>query len=143
MPQRDYDWQGLRARASHARAHLRSAVSSRRAGGERVVGVGATARASTIIGYCGLSREDLDCVYEVPGSGKIEHYMPGTLIPVWNENNLFFEPHQPDAALLFSWHLKDRIVPKLRERGYAGDIIVPLPELENLRLPLSDVRRVS
>ena len=29
------------------------------------------------------------------------------------------------SAVLFSWHLADVIVPKLRERGYTGEIIVP------------------
>jgi hypothetical protein len=39
---------------------------------------------------------------------------------------------QPDRAILFSWHMADVIVPKLRERGYTGEIIVPLPTLRTL-----------
>src|SRR5439155_41524 len=39
---------------------------------------------------------------------------------------LFTDP--PDYALLFSWHIADELVPKLRGRGYRGRFIVPLPE---------------
>lgn len=88
-------------------------------------GVGATARATTIINYCGLDVEDIQCVAEVQGSDKIGHYIPGTRIPVIDEENLFSA--KPKALLLLSWHMSDIIVPKLRERGYVGPIIVPLP----------------
>ena len=35
---------------------------------------------------------------------------------------------QPEYALLFSWHIADELIPKLRGRGYRGRFIVPLPE---------------
>ena len=35
---------------------------------------------------------------------------------------------QPDYVLLFSWHIADELVPKLRDRGYRGRFVVPLPE---------------
>ena len=31
----------------------------------------------------------------------------------------------PDAAVLFAWNYHDEIVPKLRERGFSGEIILP------------------
>ena len=93
-------------------------------GSHNVVGIGATARATTIINYCGLDVEDIAYVCEVPGSDKIGHYIPGTRIPVVDEARLFED--QQDAVL-FSWHMADVIVPKLRERGYTGEIIIPLP----------------
>ena len=35
---------------------------------------------------------------------------------------------QPDFALLLSWHLSDSIISKIKNDGYKGKIIVPLPE---------------
>jgi hypothetical protein len=91
-----------------------------------VIGIGAAARATTIINYCGIDVEDIEYVVEVPGSDKIGHYIPGTGIPVLAEERIFTSDR---AGLLLSWHLKDIVVPKLRDRGYTQPIIVPLPEL--------------
>ncbi len=63
---------------------------------------------------------------EIKGSYKIGKYMPGTLVPVVDESRLFDDP--PDYALLLSWHIADELIAKLRERGYAGRFLVPLPE---------------
>jgi len=35
---------------------------------------------------------------------------------------------QPEYVLLLSWHIADELIPKLREKGYKGKYIVPLPE---------------
>ena len=51
--------------------------------------------------------------------------MPGTTIPVVDERRLFDDP--PDCALLFSWHIADELMPKLRAKGYRGQFLVPLP----------------
>jgi hypothetical protein len=96
----------------------------KRAGG-RVYGIGAPSRASTLINYVGLDDGILDCVLEIKGSYKIGKYIPGTLIPVLEESRLFED--QPEYALLLSWHIADELIPKLRERGFRGDFLVPLP----------------
>jgi hypothetical protein len=122
-PRREYDFERLARAADNARIDLRAAAYS----GARMCGIGATARATTIINYCGLDVDDITYVCEVSGSDKIGHYIPGTRIPVVDEARLFED--QQDAVL-FSWHLAGVIVPKLRERGYTGEIILPLPTLQ-------------
>jgi hypothetical protein len=122
---RDYDFDLLAQWATDARSSIRSNLGDLP---RPAWGIGATARATTIINYCGLDVEDIACVCEVSGSDKIGHYIPGTRIPVVDEARLFEE--QPPFAVLFSWHLADVIVPNLREKGYTGEIILPLPTLE-------------
>jgi hypothetical protein len=51
--------------------------------------------------------------------------MPGTVIPVLEESRLYQE--QPEYVLLLSWHIADKLIPKLREKGYKGKCIIPLP----------------
>jgi hypothetical protein len=97
-----------------------------KAKGERVYGVGAPSRSSTLINYVGLNDGILDCVLEIAGSYKIGKYVPGTVVPVVDEKRLFDEP--PEYALLFSWHIADELIPKLKARGFKGKFIVPLPE---------------
>lgn len=93
---------------------------------QRIYGIGAPSRSSTLINYVGLNDGILDCVLEIAGSYKIGKYVPGTVIPVLDEQKLFDD--QPEYALLFSWHIADELIPKLKARGYQGRFIVPLPE---------------
>ncbi|HYA23301.1 MAG TPA: class I SAM-dependent methyltransferase [Terriglobales bacterium] len=93
--------------------------------GQRIYGIGAPSRASTLINYVGLDDGILDCVLEIQGSLKIGKYMPGTLIPVMEESHLYED--QPEYVLLLSWHIADELIPKLREKGYKGKYIIPLP----------------
>jgi len=100
--------------------------------GGRIYGVGAPSRASTLINYVGIDDGIMDCVLEIKGSHKIGKYMPGTLIPVVEESKLFEE--QPEYALLLSWHIAEELAPKLREKGFKGKFIVPLPKPHILEL---------
>jgi hypothetical protein len=118
--------QAFKRRVTLSKLQLHALLRELLAKGARVFGVGAPSRASTLINYVGLDREIVDCVVEVKDSYKVGKYMPGTLVPVVDEARLFDE--QPDYALLFSWHIADELIPKLRQRGFRGRYIVPLPE---------------
>ena len=63
---------------------------------------------------------------EVPNSHKLNKYMPGTRIPVLDEKLIYEE--QPDYALILSWHITDELVKNLKNKGYKGKFIIPLPE---------------
>ena len=52
-------------------------------------------------------------------------YLPGVHIPILDEEYLFEDPEPADAAVLFAWNFYDEAVPKLRERGFKGEIILP------------------
>ncbi|TSC88542.1 MAG: methyltransferase family protein [Microgenomates group bacterium Gr01-1014_7] len=91
-----------------------------------IFGISAPSRASTLINYLGLDQDILDCVVEIKGSYKIGKYIPGTKIPILEESILFKD--QPDYALLLSWHIAEELIPKLKQRGFRGKFIIPLPE---------------
>lgn len=93
--------------------------------GEKIYGISAPSRASTLINYTGLDDGILDCVLEIKGSHKIGKYIPGTLIPVLEESVLFRD--QPEYVLLLSWHIADELIPKLKQKGFKGKYIIPLP----------------
>jgi SAM-dependent methyltransferase len=116
----------FRARVMQSKLDLLKLIADLKRGGKRIFGIGAPSRASTLITYVGLDDSVLDCIVEVKGSHKLDKYMPGTRIPVLDEEKLYRE--QPDYALLLSWHIADELMDNLRKRGYRNQFIIPLPE---------------
>jgi len=98
---------------------------------KKIFGVGAPSRASTLINYLGLDQDVVDCVLEINGSYKIGNYIPGTKIPILNENIL--SKNKPDYLILFSWHIKNELKRNLIRKGFRGKFIIPLPspKIEN------------
>jgi SAM-dependent methyltransferase len=96
----------------------------------RIAGISAPSRASTLINYVGLDESIIDYVCEIASSLKIGKLIPGTGIPVVDEARLFSD--QPEAAVIFSWHIADELAPKLRAKGFRGELIAPLPTPRSL-----------
>ncbi len=94
-----------------------------------ICGISAPSRATTLINYTGIDENIIDCIFEIPGSYKIGSFLPGTRIPVLSEDNLFINTKKkPDYLLLFSWHIKDELIKNLRNKGFKGKFIIPLPK---------------
>lgn len=108
-----------------SKLELNALLKDIKTSGAKVYGISAPSRASTLINYTGLDDGILDCVVEIKGSHKIGKYVPGTMIPVVEESALF--KNQPEYALLLSWHIADELIPKLRQKGFKGRYIIPLP----------------
>jgi len=108
-----------------SKLELNSLLKDIKKRGQKIYGISAPSRASTLINYAGIDDGVLDYVVEIKGSHKIGKYMPGTLIPVVDESMLFQE--QPEYALLLSWHIADELMPKLKQKGFKGKYIIPLP----------------
>ena len=65
-------------------------------------------------------------LFQISGSQKIGHYIPGTKIPILDESLLFED--QPEFALILSWHIAEELISKLNKKGFSGKYIIPLPE---------------
>ena len=63
---------------------------------------------------------------EIKGSYKIGNYIPGTKIPILDENIL--SKKKPDYLILFSWHIKNELKKNLKRKGFKGKFVIPLPE---------------
>lgn len=116
--------QGLEVRAQFLAAKLRRILGEAELAGP-IYAVGAPTRATPLVNYAGIA-DYLTCACEVPASEKIGAVIPGTKVPVVDEAKLIED--QPPHALLLAWDLEDTVVPKLREKGYKGRFIIPLPD---------------
>jgi SAM-dependent methyltransferase len=115
----------LDVRAHRSASMLHSLLKQISERGQVTYGVGAATRASTLIHFAGIGRY-LAAVCETPGSDKIGHVMPGTAIPVIPDAKLIAD--QPDYALVLAWQIAGDLIPALKQKGYLGQFIVPLPE---------------
>jgi hypothetical protein len=89
----------------------------------RIVAKAFPGRAAILVELLGLSKNDVECVYEKPGSLKIGHYLPGTRIPIRSDDELFVRIKDIKVLLNLAWHLPVEIEGYLRSNGYTGEIV--------------------
>lgn len=99
-------------------------VHGRVRAGKKVIGIGAPAKAATVCNYTGLGPEMIEYITEV-NPLRMGKYLPGVRIPIVDEERMFDDPRPADAAVLFAWNYHDEIVPRLRQRGFTGEIVLP------------------
>jgi 2-polyprenyl-3-methyl-5-hydroxy-6-metoxy-1,4-benzoquinol methylase len=111
-------------RAGEMRIKLRDMLCNLRSDGNRVQAIGAPVKGTTILNFCGLTEDVVECAIEV-NPMKFYTYYPGTKIPVYPQD----EVEEPDIYLLLAWNFKREILDKLEEfRSKGGKILVPIPE---------------
>lgn len=109
------------------KAKLINLLADLKSAGNKVVGIGAPMKASTLLNFYGITPDFMDYIVEV-NQFKVGTMVPGVRIPVVHEKILFEE--QPPYAVLLTWNMSKQIIPKLRELGYTGKIILPVPTVE-------------
>ncbi len=110
-------------RVAAVRAEILRIIDELKAEGKSIQALGAPVKGSTIINYCGLDVDRIDCAVEVNGL-KVGTYVPGTKIQVHHQDHT----PAPDVYLMLAWNFKDEILQKLssfREQG--GRFIIPFP----------------
>lgn len=95
------------------------------ADGKTIAGLTFPARAVTLLNSNNIGPGTLSYITEL-SKIKIGKFSPGTHIPVVDQAILFGKD-APDYGLLLSWHIANEIIPRFREKGFRGKIIVPLP----------------
>lgn len=118
--------EGFAKKVKQAKNDLTTLLKKIKDGGGTIVGIGAPARSNTMLNYMGIDKNILDYAVEKKGSPKIGLFTPGTHIPIVDEEKLFTD--QPEYALMLSWHIGEELIKKLKELGYNGKFIIPLPE---------------
>lgn len=87
--------------------------------------VSAPSRGTTYINYTHLDENIIKFILEVPGSQKINKYLPGTKIKIIEETKEIL--NSVDTLLILSWHLSEEIMANLRNKGFTGNFLIALP----------------
>ena len=118
----------FRSDCETSRQSLVQLLKDLRLRGKRVVGYGATAKSTTLLNYCGITRDHLEFICDSTFA-KQGRFTPGSHIPIYSDK--VFKEAYPDYALLLAWNHREEIFSK--ERAYidnGGKWIEYIPELK-------------
>ena len=93
---------------------------------KKIVGVGCPGRSVTLLAYCNITSQLIDYIAEQSSSLKLNMFTPSTHIKIIDEKYMI--KNQPDYALILSWHYGKNVMKNLRNKGYKGKFIMPLPK---------------
>lgn len=116
---------GFSKKVLEAKFKLLALVLELKNNGYKIIGLSSAARSNTLLGFTSINHTILDYLVEKKGSPKIGLYTPGTHIPVVDESNILKD--NPDYILVLSWHIGEELIKKIKDSGYKGKFIIPLP----------------
>jgi SAM-dependent methyltransferase len=85
-------------------------------------------RASIIINYLNLNSSHIQATYERSNSPKINHFIPGTDIPILDETILFKK--NPSIILNLAWHIHDEISDYMSKFSPSSKIVKIWPQVK-------------
>jgi SAM-dependent methyltransferase len=96
--------------------------------GKKVVAYGAAAKGNTLLNYCGVKNDLINFVVDA-SPVKQGKYMPGSRIPVVNEQELMMS--RPDFIIILPWNIRDEIMNQLSYvRKWNCKFIIAIPKLQ-------------
>jgi methylation protein EvaC len=120
-------YESFAQRVEKTKLALLTLLNELKSKGKRIIGYGASGRATTIMNYCGIDQRYLDFVVD-DAPAKHGFLTPGTHIPIKPWSAVEDSPTKPDYALVFAWPFIEEV--KRRRAEYlaqGGKFIVPLP----------------
>ena len=110
------------------RLNLMELLNDIKAQGKSIAGYAATSKSTTIINYCGITSDHLDCIYDTTPI-KQGKFSPGAHIPIKPHSD--FKDNYPDYALLFGYNHEKEIMAKEQEfMNQGGKWITYVPEVK-------------
>lgn len=79
-------------------------------------------RSAILVKMLNMDEIMVSAVYEKPGSLKIDHYVPGTRIPILSDDDLLASGDLDKPLLNLAWHISKEIHGYLVKSGFTGPI---------------------
>ena len=121
-------YEHLAQSAARIKRDLHRTIKDLLAQGRRVVGYGAPAKASTLLGFLDIGPGMIEYIAD-RSPLKQGRYTPGMHIPIVAPKRLLED--QPDYVLLLAWNFSEEIMEQQEEyRRQGGKFIIPVPEVK-------------
>jgi len=121
-------YEKFRVNCEQYRTNLLGLLNDIKSKGKSISGYAATSKSTTIINYCGITTDHLDCIYDTTPikQGKLS---PGAHIPIVDYAK--FKDNYPDYALLFGYNHEKEIMAKEQNFIQQGGMwITYVPEVK-------------
>ena len=117
------NWKKFAARSTEHANKIKKIISDKRNG---LIAYGASARSSTLLNFCKINNKQIEFIID---KNPLKHgkKTPGSNIPVVALEKGTIDIEKRRNILLLAWNFKDEIIHELRDRGFKGNFIIPLP----------------
>jgi SAM-dependent methyltransferase len=123
----DY-YRNFQSRTNHIKYELTRFLLDAKRDGKRVAAYGAAAKGNTLLNYAGIRADLVEFVVDL-NPAKQNKYMPGSRIPIFNEERL--KQEKPDYVLILPWNLKSELDIQLGYvKAWGGKLVTAVPQLE-------------
>ena len=125
---KDNVWSEFKRNVFKTKNDLRKVLVDLKSNGKSIVANSCPGRCSTLLNFCDIGTDLIPYIAEQPTSHKLNKFLPGKHIPIFDNKILFEE--QPDYVLILAWHYAEPIIKSLKIRGLKSKFIIPLPNVK-------------
>ncbi len=123
----DY-YRNFQSRTNYIKYELTRFLLDAKRDRKRVAAYGAAAKGNTLLNYAGIRADLIEFVVDL-NPAKQNKYMPGSRIPIVNEERL--KQEKPDYVLILPWNLKSELDIQLAYvKAWGGKLVTAVPQLE-------------
>ena len=117
-------WQKFSQSAKNHILKFRNLVLNSVAEKKKIIGFGASARSSTLLNAAGLCSDQILAIAD-NNEWKQGLMTPGSAIKITSLQDALLV--RPDVVVLLAWNFKSELLAQLKEVGFSGEVIIPLP----------------
>ncbi len=120
-------YQGYADRVREVKAGFLAFLQKAKAAGKTVAAYGAAAKGNTFLNFCGVTRNDIVCVFD-RSAAKQGKLLPGSHIPIFSPDRL--SDIKPDYLVILPWNITEEIIAANADiKSWGGQFVVAVPAL--------------
>lgn len=121
-------YQEFRLRAHAIKYELLEFLIKAKRSGKKVIGYGAPAKGNTLLNFCGIKPDLLECTVDL-NPYKQGSYLPGCRIPIYAPEKI--KELKPDYIFILPWNLSKEITTQLKDvKTWGCQFLIAVPQLK-------------